>query len=323
MVTFCVVTRIFRGEIPYINNFIDYYINFLGVKRIYIFSFDNTPWSKFISKDFNNLYKVFYIDYRESWVKSYEKVSGNIREDYIINADCDEYLYVRKDNLQKFIKKHSQYSEIRLPWLFACANDFGTKNINEILDKSQYKAFVKNYKTILKRRDIISPWHSNRNPHAALRKPNHNQILHLKGFSQAFFIHFACRNFYDLYLRSSLQKIKHNDIDTIRKFMTHTIKNLERFPYRFLFHYLFIRCPNIVDVRINVPKLKHNFLKYQEHTILRNSGLTFCNATRLQTQMNFKQHFNISRFNSKTPMQIVFSLEHKKRKRMENKNKKK
>ena len=323
--SFCVVTRIFRAEIPYINNFFDYYINYLGVKKIYIFSFDNTVWNNYISNEFKNLYKVFYINIHKSWVQSYKKYSNEVKEDYIINADCDEYLYLHNITLNDFVKQYSEYSEIRLNWLFACANNFKTKNVNEILDKSQYKAFVKNYKTILKRQDIISPWRNNNDPHGSLRKSNNNRILHLE-FSDGFFIHFACRNFYDLYLRASLQKMKNDSFFALKYFMTNNVTNIILFPYRFLCHYLFMKNSNIVNITIEIPNLKHDFSKPQEFEILKENKLILNHSRLLQINKNLAQDLDISQFKSMPPIQIVNSLRRKKEialkeKRKLNKNK--
>ena len=60
MSTFAVVTRIFNGEKPYINNFLDYYINYLKVDMVYLFSNDNTNWFNIVHQTFMTKVKIDY-----------------------------------------------------------------------------------------------------------------------------------------------------------------------------------------------------------------------------------------------------------------------
>mgnify|MGYP003344585188 CR=1 FL=1 len=150
-----VVSRIFKGELPYINSFLDHYIS-LEFEKIYLI---NT-----IVEEYNTV-KEYILPYIESGFVELLTVTNNevridrvidyfikdIKEEYFLWCDIDEFLILDVDiyDLYKFIKEHN-YTEVIFCWLLSY-NDTDISITNDT-----YKAIKSfRFKSIVKRDCIL------------------------------------------------------------------------------------------------------------------------------------------------------------------------
>lgn len=97
--TIAVVSRIYIGEIPYIISFIEYYIS-IGISKFYFIVTDNKNYD--LIKDLLKKYDKYicYFVHKKSIKNldrdSFKNIEKIIKEEYILNVDIDEFLYLKK-----------------------------------------------------------------------------------------------------------------------------------------------------------------------------------------------------------------------------------
>ena len=187
--TTAVVTRIHLGELPYIKSFINHYIN-LNVDHFY---FLNTKI------DEEKAINVYLEDYTNITIRNISsnnrKISGSqtelltfIKEDYILNVDCDEYLLLDYNNFKHLYEKNpSDYYIFR--W---------TMVINDTLQapKLPYSSHFYGSKKYLVKRKYVKILFDH---HAVV-------IKDIKKKQLPKFIHFWSRSFLDVVLKCILQR---------------------------------------------------------------------------------------------------------------------
>ena len=145
-----VVSRMFKGELPYINSFLDHYI-LIGFKKIYLI---NT-----IVEEYDTI-KEYILPYIESGFVELFTVTNNevlidrvvnyfvkdIKEEYFFFCDIDEFLILDVDiyDLYKFIKENN-YTEVKFTWLLSY-NDTDSSITNDTYNA--IKCYIK--KSIVK-----------------------------------------------------------------------------------------------------------------------------------------------------------------------------
>ena len=243
-----VVTRIFKGEIPYINNFLDYYINYLNVDCIYLFSNDDTVWSKYIDNSFLEKIKIDYcpaeflntpnmprnmelLDYMN---KYYIDV---IQEDYLLNVDCDEYLFLNNSSFNDFIDKYTKYDNIYINWVFFPSNTFDNNTPVDIIMQTKG---IRNPvgKSLSKRKSIINIYDTaNRTMHVPLLKEG-GITLKLKS-SDYYLMHFVSRTLNDLLIQELFWSGNFKLNEFINKKYNNK-NNFNLYPARFKVHKVFM-----------------------------------------------------------------------------------
>jgi len=151
-----IVCRIYLGEIPYIFGFIDYYLR-IGVKKFYLIICDKTEEK--VIKDFLKPYSkhIFYYVHRKP-VKSidrdgFEGFENLIREDYILNVDVDEFLYLKfkgkqYKTIQEFIIENP-FDKYFFDWIMVVNDGCSSKNMG-FVKKKMGKVMVKSSNGIKK-----------------------------------------------------------------------------------------------------------------------------------------------------------------------------
>lgn len=193
-----VVSRIFKGELPYINSFLDHYIS-LGFEKIYLI---NT-----IVEEYNTV-KEYILPYIESGFVELLTVQNNevhidrvinyfikdIKEEYFLWCDIDEFLILDVDiyDLYKFIKENN-YTEVRFCWLLSY-NDTDISITNDT-----YKAIKSvRFKSIVKRDCILRV-----GCHRILEyRQNTIESIFYYDIDKSYVIHLASRSLKDTMIKS-------------------------------------------------------------------------------------------------------------------------
>lgn len=292
MFTIGLVTRIFKGEIPYINNFLDYYINYLKVDRIYLFSNDDTKWNKVIDASFLEKVNIEYcpaeffntpniarnmdlLNYMNNLYKN------KINEDYLLNVDCDEYLYLNNISFNDFIKEYEKYDNIYIKWVFFASNSFTS---NSPVDIVRHVKGIRNPvgKSLSKRKSIKNIYDTeNKTMHTPLLKEG-GTTLKLKR-DDCYLIHFTTRTLNDLIIQELFWK----GDNKLTKIMNTKYDNKNNF--------------DIYPSRLKVQKVFLDFNKHFNKTpivppIFNHFNFSFCYDHLLEMQL-LNCFFHITREN--------------------------
>lgn len=261
MFTFATVTRIFKGEKPYINNYLDYYINYLKVDKVYLFSNDDTNWDTIIHSSFK---PKIQLDYCPAHLNQQKNIARNmtlleymnnlyldiIKEDYVLNVDCDEYLYINNMTLNDFVTKFD-YDNIYINWVFFSSNNFtdlnpadvinNTKGIDNPVGKSLSKmnSLVKIYDT------------TNKTMHTPLLKEQ-TRTIKLKHMQlDCYIIHLTSRNLRD----TIIQEYYWDNKVKLEHFIKNTLSNnnFNIYPSRFKINKVFLDFNNNFNTKQITP----------------------------------------------------------------------
>lgn len=207
----CTVTRLDLREIPYLDSFIKYYQD-LGVTKMYFFNTvkDNGELRNYFEKFEKDKSIELFDAKNEDFKKGYFKLSKipleKIKEDYILNCDCDEFLVLESGkNICKFLKETcADYYPIR--WRF-------------IINDKEKKNYPYNYVTGTIKKYIIK---RNKIKVLGIHQPGkiNGRFEDLKTHPELTSYHFWSRTFTDTVLKCC------RDIPTIIKFKTCTPKDL-------------------------------------------------------------------------------------------------
>lgn len=132
-----------------------------------------------------------------------------IKEDYVIHVDSDEFLYLQGMTLPEFLNQYSEYQYFKFNWLMCPSNHLYHESLNDILkDEQNPKYFVANFKSMAKTSEITF----SEDAHKFTKKSILNELY----TNQYFIIHFSYRGIYDCYNKTYNQKLKnHADINDI------------------------------------------------------------------------------------------------------------
>jgi hypothetical protein len=283
MSTFAVVTRIFNGEKPYINNFLDYYINYLKVDMVYLFSNDNTNWVNIVHQTFMSKVKIDFcpkhLNEQKNIARNMELLDymskyylGIITQDYILNIDCDEYLYINNLTLNDFVKQ-IDYDNIYINWVFFSSNNFTDLNPIEVINNTKG---IENSvgKSLSKRTSLVKIYDTdNKTMHTPVLIENSTTIKLKNNYPEYYIIHLTCRNLRD----AVIQEYYWNGKETLENFITTagSNNNFNVYPSRFKINKVFLDFNNMFNSKIYAPKFDNfefsfHFVKMFETELITN-----------------------------------------------------
>lgn len=255
--SFLVVSRAWRGEIPYIRSWVDYYLNFLGFNKVLIIRCDAERFS-FLG-EFGS--KVDFLDCpanNESTLLG-ALLDNGIHRDfaYTLSCDIDEYLILHGDRVQDFVGK-TQADCYFFPWALCCNTEYGVCDLRQ--NFSQGCSVGNNGKTMFRNNNAIRMISEHK-----VQMTNGCKHMNIPpNFHQKpYILHFSSRGLEDVVIRGMWQGIKVEK--TKEKYIScleNPPKKFKHLPFRYKVAYFQKRLEK-VSVRAEVPPLLVDFPKLQ------------------------------------------------------------
>lgn len=227
-----VVSRVWRGELPYIRSWANYYLNYLFFDKIYIIRCDKERFD--LLDDFQE--RIEFIDHPADDEKS---VLAALMEfklpqgmDYILSCDIDEYLILHGKTIHEFIKE-TPADGYFFRWALCCNVSEGTGDLTENL---RMGCSVGHDGKSLSRVAMVDSFFNEH--HANMKAGSRLYSGSTDVLNNPCILHFSSRGIEDLVVRGLWQGIK---VEAQKnKYITHLDNpppSFGRLPYRFKIAY--------------------------------------------------------------------------------------
>jgi hypothetical protein len=224
--------RTYRGDIPYLNQYLEYHLDHLKFDRVFLISSDDTAWDEVLDSSFLPKIKVLRKKLREDYTmidKYIEK--GRFQEeikksldfdgvDYLIQLDSDEFLYFDGLTVQEHLSKYQQYNQLVYPWLICVADEFQKRSVFDRINFTQMRpaGWLNEQlgKVLFRAKDMIYLDHSGHGVYGKTRSKDQARhyfkpdFLDGKGPKMAI-LHFTSRSYLDPFIRAALGKDRPGD----------------------------------------------------------------------------------------------------------------
>jgi len=282
--TCCIVVRAYKGELPYIHAFVEYYINHMKADHIFIISTDGTDFNKKLS---NYLDKITFSYFTSKTSKQLRSAVCDFKlseiYDYVLFVDVDEFLYLHSKSLPEFIAD-CPYDYYRFKWLMCLSTKTNHKSIKEIIKSNSFS--IGHAGKVMAKTSMIDNISSE---HDVKTNNNAKKITFDSKFKEnPFIIHVTARGLEDLMIKGCMQVIKEElKKNNYTKCLTQTPKHFEDLPVRFRLAYFQLHLPKI-KIDVNFPELEIDQLEIKK--LFRKYKITLSN-TRL-----FDENYNIENY---------------------------
>lgn len=198
-----IVVRVFIGELPYVKGFFEYYIK-LGVSKFYVIISNVGDFERIKSylKDYEE-YLSYKVNEKFILNNSFNLVLPELKEDYILSVDVDEFLHVTPyDSIQDFIAGTGSADKYTFGWLLS---------VNDNISENKIAFEAKGAKQMCKRsliQAIPNPHKINSHP-GAIEAPLTYCLIHYWG-----------RTFNDIIIKciyGGLNNLKATSLDGVNK----------------------------------------------------------------------------------------------------------
>jgi hypothetical protein len=250
-----IVSRFMNIDLPYQSQWFEYY-NYLGVKHFYLYYIDHTFLDlenilSYYPKEKITLKKVLLSSIQDS-NNIFADDPFDIKEDYILHIDSDEYLYLNGLRFNSFLEKNQNIDIFYFCWYMCPSSNLMINNMNDILKSNSKKYFIKTYKALTRNKNIkfirgyTHDFHFTNN--------NMKRAFMVNPF---FLIHFSYRGIYDSYYKFTYQKLlNHYDLNLVENKMNILNKNINgininKLPSR-ISVFLGEVCNQNQDIQINI-----------------------------------------------------------------------
>jgi hypothetical protein len=236
--TTALISRLMSIDLPYYSQWLEHYDS-LGVDAFYLIYIDTElpdleSMLAFYPKE--KIKKIVFVnsDVVSSANDVFKQRLFDIKEDYLLHVDSDEFVYLNGLTLPDFIEQNSEFNYFRFQWLMIPACSYNGKihsSLSEVFhDIHVKKYFVQQYKSMVLYSNIDSSRDDAIDIHD-FKCVNKNIFQN----PQYFILHFSFRSTYDAYLKCKFQKLMNKNEDTNRRFFDPHVKmDLRYFPTRFL-----------------------------------------------------------------------------------------
>jgi hypothetical protein len=250
-----IVSRLMNIDLPYQSQWFEYY-NYLGVNHFYLYYIDH------IFLDLENILSYYpkeKITLKKIPLSSIQDSNNvfaddpfDIKEDYILHIDSDEYLYLNGLRLNSFLEKNQNIDVFYFCWYMCPSSNLSINNMNDVLKSNIKKYFIKTYKALTRNKNI-----------KFMRGYTHDFHFTNNNMKRAFMenpyflIHFSYRGIYDSYYKFIYQKLpNHNDINLYEAKMNILNKsingiNINKLPSR-ISVFLGEVCNQNQDIQMNI-----------------------------------------------------------------------
>jgi hypothetical protein len=330
-----ILTRIYKYESPYINEFIDYHLNHIKVNHIYFILTDNYNFINVIDKSFlkniSLLKNPIFLNKNVDLIFNY--TIPFIKEKYVFNIDVDEFIILNKcKSLEEFIKKNSSYNLFHFKWIIAPSNNYQNNSVFKICENE--KMYIsKMGKSMAVTNKIISVM-----VHSMLVLKENSLNVNI---NEIFIMHFSSRGIVDLILRMINQKFKTDTLENINYFLDNDLTSFKLLPSRIKAMILQKNYKYTFNKKFIFPKLKfgiNNELEnifLSEKIIMNEKRKLFCINNVIKKyndfelyKKKFKKSLNMTQFlknfnkNKKTKGKIINKNNTKKNLKKKKTNKK-
>lgn len=215
MSSVAIISRMMNIDLPYQSQWFEYYIN-LGISHFYIYYMDNhfleiDKILNYYPKDKVTIKKVLLnktINPNNIFIMD----KFEIKEDYILHIDSDEYLYLNGDNLKTFLNKNKDADLFYFYWYMCPSKKIYINNINDVLkDKNEKKYIIKEHKVLFRNKDFVF---IKENPHDIVSFNN----KHIRKIMEVpnMLIHISYRGIYDCYYKYMYQRLLNHEDNHLR-----------------------------------------------------------------------------------------------------------
>jgi hypothetical protein len=238
--TIALVSRVYIGELPYIKYFLDYYIK-IGIDKIYLIITNKTEAPLIMSyiKDYMYITEVVINETRTINMRIFNMDKINIKEDFTLFLDIDEFLDISPLKNIKDILKDEPGDKYNFNWIIKVNDGFSNneKGYNKTSSKKPFKTMC--------RTALIDRWEGS---HNFITK---RETIPVK--SKYRLIHHYGRTFNDIlikciYGKGMLNKDKNTSLDEVLKDIRSD--DVNDIPNRFKMLALVSRVPKTVNVKL-------------------------------------------------------------------------
>lgn len=304
-----------EDEFPYINEFFDYYIS-IGFDHFYfintsgngnrIFSYLNSEFHQYIS----------ILDYSNK-IPDWQDLSLNesikrISEDWVLNIDMDEFLFLKEDSIKTLITNlPGDIDKVHFKWVVCLSENYLQESVLQLSQGKKYRS--EQFKTMAKTKAI-----KNCSLHDIQTVSNYSYTYNCK--SGNYLVHFACRGFYDLINRiigRNYENEKSGDSQEcrLRDFLINKDCPISNFPFRLNLYRISLSFPEetiIIRKPLFFSKYKTNRKLLQEIFIKKISslGIDIQNYEKLSLDMYFENKYKFKQRILKDIPSEVYSFLH-------------
>lgn len=200
-ISFALVTRLQRSEVPFLNEFLSYY-KLLGINRFYLVSTEPEN-SEFIATGVAPEYRemVEHIDKNpeDTLNECPNYALSQIEETFLLHVDMDEFLYLNGMTLHEFIiaeelqGDRAEFVECFFQWIMSpLCQELHAPSIGDILKKGYFFPSV-NGKSLARTQDIIGMKSHHFELAGAKKERRYNSQT-----SNCFVFHMSARGIFDI-----------------------------------------------------------------------------------------------------------------------------
>ncbi len=284
-----ILTRIYKYESPYLNEFIDYHLNYVKIDHIYFILTDDYDFSNIIDQSFMERITMLKnpLFSKKNNDRLFNYTIQFIKEKYVFNIDIDEFIYLNEScSLQDFIKKNSKYNLFNFKWILCPSSNYQNDSVFNICQNEQM--FISDTgKSMALVNDIISiEVHS-------MHVINEKKIE--VNIDDIFILHFSSRGIVDLLLRMLNQKFKNDTLEKINNFLNNELGSFNLLPSRIKALKLQKNNKFILNKKIITPKLNFKIDTNIENIML-SEKIIMNDKNKLIYQNNLNKKYNDFKF---------------------------
>jgi len=144
---FGLVVRLQITELPFLNEFLDYYVR-LGVDQFYLINTEpdnKESIQSALPSEFKGVVEIINKRPNDNLESSLDCVLPRVGEDFLLNVDMDEFLYLNGLTLQEFISQEGlsggsgEALECRFKWVMSpLCDELYAPSIHSILEKRKF-----------------------------------------------------------------------------------------------------------------------------------------------------------------------------------------
>ena len=271
--TTAIISRFMTIDLPYYSQWLEYHDK-LGFDYFYLYYCDD-----YFEENLENVLtyypkekiKIIKVNKNKIYPNDVFKIiKFNIKEEYVLNIDSDEFLYLGGMNIQQFLNTFKDFNYFRFHWLMAPSLNHQNNSLNDILyDKKSPKYFLTEHKSMTKTKFIN--FSATRTPHNYIihkifrdniklfKSIKFNKILNNNQSNQEnmdkkmFLIHFCYRDLLDCFYKQLAQSLSLVLDRSIHSFFNNKIL-FKQMPKRFLVYFgeILNKNPKIKNTDINL-----------------------------------------------------------------------